>query len=141
MKFSEIPKSVGRFTQEQLTAREMRLSDPQLQAKLEATKQLLIEDIKAVCAHGVDAGYRFILAGPLGSLWKGVSEPFSVLAHNMSVKKEINKRSYSTVPAAMVTELLVQWGKGTLSATKMVGNLGLALGRSTVLGARHTIGK
>ena len=139
MKFSEIPKAVGRFTQEQLAERERRLSDPRLQAQLEATKQLLIDDIKAVCGHGVEAGYRFMVAGPFGALWKGMSEPFSVIAHNFSVKK--NKRSYADVPAAMVTELLAQWGKGAVSTTKMVGNLSLALGRGAVLGARHTIGK
>jgi hypothetical protein len=72
---------------------------------------------------------------------KGVTEPFSVLSHNMSVKNPKRKRSYSDVPAAMLTELLSQWGKGVISTTKLVGNLGLALGRATVLGGRYTIGK
>lgn len=141
MKFSEVPKAVGRFTQERLRERERRLSDPRLQAQLEATKLLLISDIKKACSHGVEAGYRFLVAGPLSSVWKGVTEPFSVLSHNMSVKNPKRKRSYSDVPAAMVTELLSQWGKGVISTTKMIGNLSLALGRGTVLGARHTIGK
>lgn len=141
MKFNEILKVVGRFTQEQRRERERRLSDPRLQAQLEATKQLLISDIKTACSHGVEAGYRFLVAGPLSSVWKGVTEPLSVLSHNMSVKNPKQKRSYSDVPAAMVTELLSQWGKGAISTTKMIGNLSLALGRGTVLGARHTLGK
>ncbi len=145
MKFSEIPKkaieATGRFTQEQLRERERRLADPRLQAQLEATKRLLVADIKTACSHGVEAGYQFLVKGPLSSMLKGVTEPFSVLSHNMSVKNPKKKRSYSDVPAAMVTELLSQWGKGAVSTTKMICNLSLALGRATVLGGRYTVGK
>lgn len=141
VKFNEIPKEVGRFTREQLDARERRLSDPALQAELERTKNLLKGDIKSACTHGLEALYRFTLAAPLSSLWEGTKEAGSIMARNMSVKNPKNKRSYSDVPATMITEFLSQYAKGVLSTAKLVGNLSLALGRGTVLGGRYTIGK
>lgn len=141
MKFSEIPKEIAKFTQEQLAERQKRLSDPILQAQLDRTKTLLLNDFKSACGNGLEACYRFAIAGPVSSLWEGTKELGGVVAHNMSVKKEKNKKSYSQVPAAMIVELLSQWGKGGVSTAKMVGNLSLTLGRGTVLGSRYLIGK
>ncbi len=104
-------------------------------------KILLKDDIKNACAHGFDALCKVFLAAPLSSLWEGTKELGGVVAHNLSTKNPKKKKSYSNVPAAMVTEFLAQWGKGTVSAAKMAGNLSLALGGATVLGGRYTIGK
>ncbi len=141
MKFSEIPKALGRFTKEQMDERERRLSSPALKADLERIKSLLKEDLKRTCLNGLSASWRFTLGGPLSSLWAGTKELGSVAARNFSVKNPKNKRSYSAVPATMVAELLMQYGKGTLDITKLVGNLSLALGRASVLGGRYIIGK
>lgn len=145
VKFSEIPKktldAVGAFTKEQLEARERRLSNPALQASLERTKDLLVDDIKSAAARGLEAMYRFSLGAPLNSLWEGTKELGSVLAHNFSVKNPKRKKSYSSVPATMVTELLNQYGKGAINSIQFAGNLSKALSRATVLGGRYLIGK
>ena len=148
VKFNEIPKAmgqgmeaVGRFTQEQLAFREIRLQDQDLVAKLEQTKTLLKGDIKNACAHGAEAVYRIALAGPLGVLWNGTKEFGSIAAHNFSTQDKKKKKSYFTVPAAMTTELLSQWGKGAISTAKLAGNLSVALGRASILGGRYIVGK
>ncbi len=141
MKFNEIPKSVGRFTQEQLDARQQRLSDPMLQTTLEQTRDLLGNDIKKACLNGLDATWKFTLGAPLNSILEGGKTFGSVVGHNFSVKNKEEKRKYTEVPAAMISELLTQYGKGLIDITKLVGNLGVALGRGVVLGTRYTIGK
>ena len=145
MKFSEIPQkameAAGKFTQEQLDNRRKRLSDPTLQASLERTKDLIKDDIKNVCGNGLSAMWRFSLGAPLSSMWEGTKEFGSVVSHNFSTKNPKKKRSYTEVPAAMVAELFTQYGKGAIDVTKLVGNLSIALGRTTVLGGRYIVGK
>jgi hypothetical protein len=145
MKFSEMPKaaleSVGRFTQEQLAARERRLSDPALQTNLERMKTLTGEDFKRACGNGFTAACRLTVGAPLSALWEGMREFGSVVGHNFSESDPKKKRSYSEIPAAALKELFVQYGKGAIDAGKMAGNLSLALTRSSVLGTRYLIGK
>lgn len=145
VKFSEIPKkvidAVGAFTQEQLEARERRLSSPALQRSLEQTADLLKDDLKSAGARGLEAAYRFTFGAPLSSMWAGTKELGSVIAHNFSVKKSKQKKSYFNVPAAMITELLNQYGKGIINTTQLAGNLSKALARTTVLAGRYLIGK
>lgn len=135
------PEAVGRFTQEQMEARRLRLEDPNLKASLERTKDLLKEDMKSVCKNGLTAAWRFTLGAPLSALWEGTKEFGSVVSRNFAVKNPKNKRSYGDVPAAMVAELFTQYGKGIIDITKLTGNLGIALGRTTVLGGRYLVGK
>lgn len=141
VKFNEIPKEIVRFTQEQLRERERRLASPSIKASLERTQDLLKDDIKNSCTNGLEALYRFAIAAPCSSLWEGTKEFGSVLSHNMSTKNPKKKKHYSEVPAAMITEFLAQWGKGVISTAKLAGNLSVALGRTTVLLGRYTIGR
>lgn len=145
VKFSEIPKkaldAVGAFTKEQLEARERRLKNPAIQASLERTKDLLVDDIKSAASRGVEAMYRFSLGAPLSSMWEGTKELGDVVAHNFSVKNPKHKKSYLNVPRAMVTELLNQYGKGVINTTQLAGNLSKALARTSVLAGRYLIGK
>lgn len=145
VKFSEIPKktleAVSAFTKEQIEARERRLTNPALQASLEQTKDLLVDDIKSAAVSGCEALYRFTLGAGFNSLWEGTKEFGTVVAHNFSVKKASQKKSYSNVPAAIVTEILKQYGKGAINSIQFAGNLSKALGRATVLGGRYLIGK
>jgi hypothetical protein len=145
MKFSDIPKTaveaIGRYTAEKARKRRERLDDLGLQRQLEQMETLLKEDIKNACAHGFDAVCKVLITAPLSSFWEGTKELRSVISHNLSTKNPKKKKSYSDVPAAIITEFATQWAKGTISAAKMVGNLSLALGRATVLGGRYTIGK
>ena len=143
--FKEIPRkaleALGAFTKEQLAERERRLSSPVLQASLERTKDLLADDFKSVASRGLEAVYRFSLGAPLSSIWEGTKEFGRVVAHNFSTKNPKNKKSYKNVPAAMIKELLVQYGKGVINTTQCAGNLSKALARTTVLAGRYLIGK
>src|SRR3989344_2316076 len=98
-KMRDAKEAVGRFTQEQIDARERRLSDPVLQMELERIKSLLKDDVKKVCKNGLSATWRFTLGAPLSVLWEGTKEFGSVVGRNFSVKNPKNKRSYSEVPA------------------------------------------
>lgn len=145
MKFSEIPQktieAVGKFSQEQLEARRLRLQDPSLQVSLENTKNLLKEDIQSVCKNGVQAVWKFTLGAPLSALWEGTKEFGSVVGANFSTKDSKKKRSYGDIPAVMLAELFTQYGKGVMDITKLTANLGVALGRTTILGGRYLVGK
>lgn len=145
VKFTEIPKkvvdAVGAFTNEQLAERARRLASPVLQASLERTKDLLKDDFKSVAARGLEAVYRFTLGAPLNSLWEGTKESWHVLTHNFSVKNPKQKKSYGNVPAAMIVELLKQYGTGVINTTQCARNLSKALARTTVLASRYLIGK
>lgn len=145
VQFREIPKkildTVGVFTKEQLSARERRLASPAVQASFERTKNLLKDDFKNAASSGLEAIYRFVLVAPTSSAWEGTKELGRVVAHNFSVKKAKQKKSYTNVPAVMVTEFLSQWGKGSISTIQCAGNLSKMLGRSIVLGGRYLIGK
>lgn len=145
VKFTEIPKkvvdAVGAFTNEQLAERARRLSNPALQASLERTKDLVADDLKNAAIRGVEAVYRVTLGAPLMSLWAGTKEFGHVLANNFSARKARQKKSYGQVPAAMVKELLKQYGLGAINTTQFAGNLSKALARTTVLAGRYLIGK
>lgn len=139
--FKEIPREVVRFTQEQLRERERRLSSPAIKASIERTQALLKEDVKNSCVNGIEALYRFAIAAPCSSLWEGTKEFGGVILHNASTRNPKKKKRYSEVPATMVTEFLIQWGKGLISTTKLAGSLSIALSRATVLAGRYTIGR
>ena len=145
MKFKEIPgkvmESISNFTQKQAEARKRRLESPELQASLERMTTLFKNDIKNASGEGLAALWRLTLGAPLSALWEGTKELGGVISHNWSVKNPKNKISYGEVPAVAITELLTQYGKGTLNITKLVGHLGLALGRGSLLGGRYLIGK
>lgn len=141
MKFDEMQRKVEKFTQDQLHARERRLTDPHLKMSLERTKVLLGEDLKRACGNAVDATWKLTLGAPLKALIEGGKEFGSVVGHNFSVKNPRRKRSYNEVPATMVKELMLQYVKGGIDVAKLAGNLSLALSRATVLGTRYTIGK
>ncbi len=141
VKFNEIGREIVKFTQEQLRNREARLATPSVKASIDRTQTLLKDDIKNSCVHAVEALYRFTFGAPLLALWEGMKEFGHVTSHNMSTKNPKYKKKYSEIPASMISELIVQYGKGTMSTTKFLGNVGLALGRATVLVSRYTIGK
>lgn len=141
MKFNEIPQVVRSFTQEKLEAREERLSDPALQQKFEQMKMLLKDDVKRGCANALTAAMRITVGAPLSALLEGTKEFGSVVGHNFSVKDSKDKRSYKEVPAAVMAELLTQYGKGVIDIARLVRDLSTALGRATVLGGRYIIGK
>ena len=137
--FNKMFETVNRFTQEQLEARRKRLEDPVLEAQLENMKVELKADIHRAATTGLDALYRFALSGPLSALFGGIKTLGQVATYNLSHEKK--KRSWSEIPANMVTELLAEYSKGAISATKFAGNMSLALGRTTALGARYMVGK
>lgn len=144
-KIKKVFEATGNFTNEQMDNRKRRLEDPILQAKLEQMKTNIKGDIKKACSHGLEALYRFTLTAPAKAVWEGGKEFVNVIEHNFDDKKIKRaggkKKSYFDIPGAMITEFANQYGKGTMSATKLVGNLCLALGRTTALGSRYTIGK
>ena len=141
VKFNEIGREIARFTQEQLRNRETRLANPAIRASIDRTQALLKGDIKNSCAQGVEALCLFTFRAPLLALWEGMKEFGHTVSNNMSTRNSKHKKKYSDIPASMLSELLFQYGKGTINTTKFLGNVGLALGRATVLVSRYTIGK
>lgn len=137
--FNKAPEAIRKFTQEQVEARRKRLEDPVLEAKLEDIKTNLKEDVRRSAETGLDALYRFTLAGPLKAILEGAKTLGSVATHNLSNTKK--KRNWGEIPAKMITELLSEYAKGVVSTTKFAGNVSLALSRTTVLGARYAVGK
>lgn len=141
MKFKEFFGSIKKFSKEQMDAREVRLQDPDRIASLDSTESLVREDVHKACKYGLMALWRFSLGAPLNALSEGAKEFGGTISHNMSVKDKKDKKSYSDIPATVVTEAFAQYGKGSIDIVKMVGCLGVALGRATVLGGRYLIGK
>jgi len=143
VKFHEIPgkaiEAVGRYSQEQLEARRLRLESPVLKRRLEQTVNLVGEDIRNVGRSAASAAWKMTLGAPISSIIEGTKTLGSVIGHNWSTKKK--KRGYTEVPTAMVEELLSKYASGAWDIVKVAGHLSKALTRTTVLGARYLIGK
>ncbi len=144
VKFTEIPKKVVdatfAFTQDQLVARERRLSNLALQRSLEEMKVNIENDFRNAAARGYEAVAHGTLGIALSPLWKGAKELGGVAVHNLSVKKGRKKKSYWNVPAAVTVELGKQVLKGTISTGKFAWHLSKAMGRSVALGGRYIVG-
>lgn len=77
---------MNHFAQEQLLKREQRLQSPELQMKLERTRQLLSEDFGRICKNLLDGSWRITLGAPLSSLWEGTKELGDIVGHNFQLK-------------------------------------------------------
>lgn len=79
-------ENAKRLTREQLDARRKRLEAPDLQAKIDATKENLWQDTKDLGWSGFCAVGRLTIGAPAVALWKGITSVGDTFEHNQNVK-------------------------------------------------------
>lgn len=145
MKFKEMPgkamEAVGNFTEAQLEARRQRIASPEFQASIDATRNLMKENLRDAGKHALLSVFNFAIATPVLTAWGLVKGPWDTLTHNMATKNPAEKDSYiASLFTGPLKGFFSGLGSGTEHSYEAIKNLSAAAGRKTVIGARHIVG-
>lgn len=139
MGLEDVFENVKTFTKEQLSKRETRLKDPAFQLELKNLKDSAKKDFTDACKTGLSSAYHLTF----GPFIKFTGESYKELAKQKAKIKKKGKKggkiSNSKILGAGISAGIWEIGKGGIDMVKFVGNLGLVLGKGTVLGTRYLI--